>query len=405
MTVFLTLLKNDMRLFLKDWKALILLLVMPFLFINLFIYALSPYLNNSRFIEPFEIALADNEDTAQTRILARQLEEIGIFKKIRRVSEDEARELVGKGEVAAAIIIPPEFTHSIAVGENKPVTVLGSKAMPLQSHVVKNLVQSAANLVSAGQSAINAIYYYNSKAGLDRKELDREFSKSTSKFFLEMLSRNEMFSHIEGMPGFDATPAEYFTAALITVFLMFSGMPAMKMIVNEKCMGIIRRLRASSVRTWQIVLSKMILSTAVSFFQLVAVIILTLIFLKTYWGSSPGNIILLFSGIIFAVSAWSVFVSSISPTPAAADIVGNLGILLMAIVGGSIYPLSSMPEFIRDLSRFTINRWAMEGFMVVFSGNNALNIEVYIYALIVIGCVLLAASAAVMSLGRRWGRL
>lgn len=373
---------------------------MPFLFICFFSYALIPYLNKSSFIEPFSIALVDKEDTAEARILVRQLEEIEIFKEVVKVPEAEAMKLIAENKIASIIIIPEGFVGSVAVGENKPVTVIGNRAMPLQSFVVKNLIQSASNLVSAGQSAINTIYYYSEEAGLEGEELDKVFYESTMKIFMEALARKEIFSQMEASPGFDLTPVEYFTAALIVVFLMFTGMPAMKMLVTEKSYGLTRRLRTSTVGMWQVVLSKFIVSLVLSIIQFAIIIILTSVVFKNYWGAPIKNILMLFGGIMFAVSSWAIFVSSISRTPASADIIGNLGILLMAVIGGSIYPLSSMPGFVRSLSKFTINRWAMDGFMVVFSGNHALSTANQVYMLLIIGLVLLISSAGIMRLRR-----
>lgn len=402
MTIFLTLLKNDLKLCIRDLKALLILMVSPFLFIGFFTYALSPYLNKSSFLEPFSIAVVDNENTAQTRIVVRQLDEISIFDEVLNVNEEYARELIGRNEIAAAIVIPPGFSESIVVGENKPVTVIGNKSMPLQSFVVKNLIQSAANLVSAGQSAINTIYHYNQMAGLKGEELEKQFNESTMKIVLEALGRDKMFSDIEILPHLNLTPMEYFTAALIVVFLMFAGMPAMKMLVTERCYGLTKRLNATAVRTWHIVLSKFLVSLFLSIIQFSIIIALTSAVFKNYWGAPAKNIFMLFGAVIFAVSAWSIFVSSLSKTPAASDAVGYLGILLMSVIGGSIYPLSSMPKIIRNLSKLTINRWAMEGFMALFSGDDAIDILIYVYPLLIIGVVFLMLSAGVMRVFKRW---
>ncbi|MCX7924050.1 MAG: ABC transporter permease [Clostridia bacterium] len=400
MVAFIALLKNDAKLVLRDWKAIVLLLAMPFLFICLFTYALAPLLNKSSFMDPFNIALVDNEGTVQTRMLANQLDRLEIFKEVMRVDESEARQLLHENKIAAIIIIPAEFSNSVYWGRNKPVTVIGNKSMPLQSFVVKNVAQSAANLVSAGQSAINTIYHYNQKAGMSGEELQKEFSESTMKVLMETLSRNEMFSKVDDADNISVTPAEYFTASLMVIFLMFAGMPTMKMLVTEKSLHLTDRLRVSPIAAWQVIASKFMISIILSVVQFGLIIALTSTVFKNYWGGPVMRVLFLLCGIIFAVSSWSIFVSSIAKTSASADIIGNLGILIMAVVGGSIYPLSSMPEFVRDLSNFTINRWASEGFMIIFSGNDGLSVVNNFYALIVIGLAFLIISTAILKLRR-----
>ncbi|MCX7711761.1 MAG: ABC transporter permease [Clostridia bacterium] len=403
LTVMFTLLKNDIKLFFKDWKALVILLVMPFFFISLFVYALSPYLNKAGFVEPFPIVLVDKEDTAQTRILVNQLKEITIFKEIIKTDEENARKLIDSNQAASAIIIPPEFSSSIAVGENKPVTVISNKSMPLQSFIVRNMMQSAANYVSAGQSAINTIYDYNRKAGVKGEELDKQFQDSTMRAFVEVLARNRIFTEIDAVPVYDLSPAEYYSSGLIVIFLMFAGMPGMKMLVSERNQGITRRLSAAPVKTWQVILSKFLISLILSILQFITIVLLTSMMFKSYWGAPIKNILLVFTGILFAVSAWSVFVSAIAKTPAAADVIGNLGILLMAVIGGSIYPLSSMPEFVRTLSNGTITKWAMEGFMILFSGNDAMKVTQQVTALMIIGMALFVLAVGAFKINRKQG--
>jgi ABC-2 type transport system permease protein len=401
MTSFTALFKNDIRLFLRDWKACLLLLAAPAVFISFFMYALSPYLDKSSFIEPFPIALVDKEDTTQTRILINQFEDISIFSEIRRMDEQDALQSLREGEIGGIVIIPEDFTNSIAFGENNPATVIGDSSRPLQAYIVKNISQSAVNLVTAAQSAIDTIWYYDTQAGITGDELDSRFNSAVMEYMLQALARTAVFSDTEAGVQSSLTPAEYFTAALIAVFMMFAGMPGVKMMVTERSEGITLRLAAAPVGMWKVVLSKLMVSVMLIMVQFGIIILLTSKIFNNYWGAPIKDVLLLFGGIVLAVSAWSVFIASLSKSPAAADIIGNLGILLMAVIGGSIYPLSSMPAFVRDISMLTINRWAMDGFMVLFSGNSLAHTGTHALVLAVMGVVMFGLSAVVMRLARR----
>ncbi len=401
MVSFAALLKNDIRLILRDWKACVLLLAAPLLFISFFTYALSPYLEKSSFIEPFPIALVDKENTTQTRMLIHQIEDIGIFSHVIVMDEEDALRYLADKEVGGVIIIPEDFTNSVAIGENRPVTVVGNGAMPLQAYIVKNTAQSAANLVTAAQGAINTIWHYDNKAGLSDSELDARFNEAVMDYMLTALARTAVFESVEAENGSSVTPAEYFTAALIVVFMMFAGMPGMKMLVSERAGGITARLAATPVRMWKVVLSKLLVSIMLLVIQFGVIILMTSRLFNNYWGAPVRDVLILFGAIILAVSAWSVFTASISPTPASADIIGNLGILLMAVLGGSIYPLTSMPESIRRISVLTINRWAMEGFMVLFSGSSVTDTGTHAMVLALMALILFAVSAFMIRFARR----
>ncbi|MGB3991067.1 MAG: ABC transporter permease [Acetivibrionales bacterium] len=401
MVSFAALLKNDIRLILRDWKACVLLLAAPLLFISFFTYALSQYLEKSSFIEPFPIALVDKENTTQTRMLIHQIEDIGIFSHVIVMDEEDALRYLADKEVGGVIIIPEDFTNSVAIGENRPVTVVGNGVMPLQAYIVKNTAQSAANLVTAAQGAINTIWHYDNEAGLSDSELDARFNEAVMDYMLTALARTAVFESVEAENGSSVTPAEYFTAALIVVFMMFAGMPGMKMLVSERAGGITARLAATPVRMWKVVLSKLLVSIMLLVIQFGVIILMTSRLFNNYWGAPVRDVLILFGAIILAVSAWSVFTASISPTPASADIIGNLGILLMAVLGGSIYPLTSMPESIRRISVLTINRWAMEGFMVLFSGSSVTDTGTHAMVLALMALILFAVSAFMIRFARR----
>ena len=314
MVSFAALLKNDIRLILRDWKACVLLLAAPLLFISFFTYALSPYLEKSSFIEPFPIALVDKENTTQTRMLIHQIEDIGIFSHVIVMDEEDALRYLADKEVGGVIIIPEDFTNSVAIGENRPVTVVGNGVMPLQAYIVKNTAQSAANLVTAAQGAINTIWHYDNEAGLSDSELDARFNEAVMDYMLTALARTAVFESVEAENGSSVTPAEYFTAALIVVFMMFAGMPGMKMLVSERAGGITARLAATPVRMWKVVLSKLLVSIMLLVIQFGIIILMTSRLFNNYWGAPVRDVLILFGAIILAVSAWSVFTASISPT-------------------------------------------------------------------------------------------
>lgn len=401
MISFAALLKNDIKLFLRDWKACILLVAAPVFFITFFTYALTPLLNKSSFIEPFPIALVDNENTAQTRMIENQLRDIGIFSEILRTDEHTAMSMLSEKKVGGVIIIPDGFTNSISLVKNKPVSVVGSSALPLQAYVVKSVVKSASKLVSAAQSAVMTIFHYDKEAGITAGELDERYNDEALKYIMTALDRSSLFSENDDGSPYGISPAEYFTAALITVFMLFAGMPGMKMMVMERSWGITKRLRSAPIKMRDIILAKLIMSMLLLVLQFGMIVILTSILFSNYWGAPVVKILMHFGAVILAVCSWSIFVAAVSPTPASADIIGSLGILLMAVIGGSIYPLYSMPRFVRSISLLTVNRWAMDGFIALFSGDDAAGTGIYPLVLVAISCILFAVSVLVLKFTRR----
>jgi ABC-2 type transport system permease protein len=70
----------------------------------------------------------------------------------------------------------------------------------------------------------------------------------------------------------------------------------------------------------------------------------------------------------------------------------TLLILLMSAIGGAWFPVSFMPEFIQQLSKFTLVYWSMEGFTQVLWANAS-----FVELLPILG-VLTAITVGVMAL-------
>ena len=202
----------------------------------------------------------------------------------------------------------------MAIGENRPVTVVGNGVMPLQAYIVKNTAQSAANLVTAAQGAINTIWHYDNKAGLSDSELDARFNEAVMDYMLTALARTAVFESVEAENGSSVTPAEYFTAALIVVFMMFAGMPGMKMLVSERG----RRYHSTACcDTGEDVEGVRVKAACFHHAAGDPVWHHNTDDIKTFsttTGAPVRDVLILFGAIILAVSAWSVFTASISPT-------------------------------------------------------------------------------------------
>ena len=106
--------------------------------------------------------------------------------------------------------------------------------------------------------------------------------------------------------------------------------------------------------------------------------------------------LIMFVTTVFTVSACAIFVAVISPTSAVADLAGSLGTLLMAAIGGSIYPLTSLPDGIKSLSYLTINRWAVDGFLQIFSGQISASYCYDIGVLVLMGMIYIIISIVLL---------
>ena len=227
MSAFLSILKNDAKIIIRDVKALLLLLVMPVLVIGIFAKALGPMLERTAFVEPFSIAVVDKEDSVWTGVLIAQLRNLDILDNIYRTDEDEARELIEKNEIAAAIVIPENITDSVERWEPEQGRVIGNSLLHLQSQLVKNVAVVGSTSVSSGLAALNAINDYEYWAGFDPGQVYQDIIQANEEFINTVLTRKEIFRETK-QGRYSVSPVEHYAASLLVVFIMFSSVPALK---------------------------------------------------------------------------------------------------------------------------------------------------------------------------------
>lgn len=392
--------KKDLRIILKDYKVLLMLFLLPLLAILVFTKALSPILEHNAFVEPFKIALVDNEESAWTGLLASQLRNIEVVEDVIFTDEEGARELIEKQEAAAAIIIPEDISQSIDYWAPQAGKVLGSELLFLQSRLVKNIAFVGSETVSSGLASLNVIYNIEAANKYTAEDINIEINQAFEAFVNNVLNRKALIS--DGRLNFpDTNPVIYYAFSLMAIFIMYSSIPCMKLLTDERQLGILSRLIATPVKSRVTVASKLMLSFLISCAQFLLIITFVLFVGGGLMLTKLSAMIPVFMATAMAAGAFSIFIAGISPSGSVADLIANLSILLMAVVGGSLYPLSSLPYVCRILSVFTINRWCLQGLLNTMYDGSPIDTMESIGALIIMAIIYLIAASLVLSFKRR----
>ena len=400
MPVFTTLWVNDLKIILKDIKALLLLLFMPLLIILMFALALSPLINYNTFVEPFNLVLVEEDKSSWTGLLASQLKNLGIVDRVIYGDEAEAREHIKNQRAAAAIVIPRDLVNSIDHWEPMDGKVIGSDLHYLQSRLVRNIALVGSTAVSSGLASLNVIYDVGLEAGYTDEELYQEILKANEAYIQQVLNR-KVFIDEKKLDKPDTNPVVYYALSLLAVFILFSTIPCMKLMTEERRLGILTRLNVAPTRGWETVLSKLSISFLISLVQFAIIFSFIVMVGGEYLLASLGPMIPVFMATTLAAGAFSLFVASLAGTGSSADLIANLSILLMAVMGGSLFPLSSLPGYCRIFSLLTINRWASEGFLKALYGESLAEVFISCVPLIMIAGGYFLASALILGLQRR----
>ncbi len=368
MTALLALLRNDVRLVFHNGRTVLLLLLLPLGMLLTVVAALAPMRQSDAFVEPFSIALVDREQSVWTGMLVRQLDQVTLIDAVYRVDETEAVRMLEAGLVAAAIVIPETLSDNLEMLVPATAEIYGSSQFSLQGNLIRHVGEAGANIVTVGISTIEVFRTVALRHDMPPERVQAELDLAYERFFQRVLARRDIFTPQRG-PSMAVSLVEYYGAGLMAVFLLFASLPCMKRFAQDRQCGVTRRFRTTPVPSWMPVVSQLLVSMLVSAMQFALLLGVMVFGFHAWLGVSPLYPAGLFVATVMASSGFSLLVATAADSPVTVDVAGNLGVLVMAVAGGSLYPPTAMPDWVGPLSALTIVRWTREGFLGVFSGN------------------------------------
>ncbi len=154
------------------------------------------------------------------------------------------------------------------------------------------------------------------------------------------------------------------------MFLLFALNGAATSLFEERKAGIFQRLLAGPVTRGDILWSRFVFGVVLGLVQLVTIFAVGSLLYGIDVVGHLGNLVLISTAAAAACTALGLFIASVSDTQEAAMGLATFVVLTMSAVGGAWFPISLLPAFMQQVSKFTVTYWAMEGFaQVLWAGN------------------------------------
>ncbi|GAB4496033.1 MAG: ABC transporter permease [Anaerolineales bacterium] len=319
----LALIRKEFIQILRDPRTLILVLVMPVMQMMLLGYAATNDVRN------IPLAVFDQSRTPAARALLDAYRAADYFRiAIEAGSEDELRTLIDNGEARAGLIIPPDYDTRLRSGQPVAIAFILDGSDP----TVASTALSAAQLIGQAHA---------------------------TQLRVERLQRS-------GQTGSLAAPVEirtqvWYNPDLISAHFMIPGVIGMILyaitsiltataVVRERERGTIEQLIVTPIRSWELVLGKILPYVILAFLNTLEVLAL-----GAWWFGVPvrGSIWLIFllSGI-FLLSSLGIglLASTIANTQQEAMLTVWMTLLPGIFLSGFFFPLEAMPKVLQWIS-------------------------------------------------------
>lgn len=303
---------------------------------------------------------------------------------------DAARAGVDDGTYTAAVIIPADFSSSLAYSQTQrviapvPVEVYGSAGRPITAGIVRSIVEGIANQLVVGYVAIASTFETALDrapsalaGGLQAAALGSSASAQTAFACGFSPSYNTIAIDQRSVTEGDDTEFNILVSigsAQAVFFALFTASAAAASILEEKRDGTLQRILVTPTTRITFMLGKLLGTYAQVLLQIVFLFIgFTFInsLLKgqfsLLWGDNWPLLILLVLTTALGAAGVGMIAAAVGRTSEQGQIIGSIIALMMGVLGGAFFNLAALGS-LEFFTRLSIVRWGSEGFARLAAG-------------------------------------
>ncbi|MGE5690785.1 MAG: ABC transporter permease [Pseudomonadota bacterium] len=347
---------KDLRQRLRDRSAILVAFVVPLALASVFALVIpDPGGRDQR----FRLAVVDLDRGpagATLRGAVRGLERAGVVRVRELPTRAEARALADEGEIAAAIVVPRGFTAASRSPSRAAIEVVGDVDAPIGTLVARSVASSYASELDAARLAAAAAAH----AGGDP---ERAAARAAS------LPRPVRVANASATStGLDATT--YYAAGMAVFFLFFTVQLGITSLLEERREGTLARLFAAPVARHAVLAGKVLTSIVVGLVSMGVLVVATTLLLGAHWGDPVAVFVLVLCGVLAATGA-TALTTTWARTEEQASAAQSVVALVLAIVGGTFFPVEQAGGLLERVSLLTPHAWFLRGLGDVTAGAGA----------------------------------
>ena len=352
----ITIIKNELKLIVRNRVNFIILLTMPIAMIALMGYAMKPFFTaEEKGIEKFDVLYLNNDHGSIGRSFDEFImgDENLYFNIVKADSQDIEGELIAR-DMDEAIVVPEKLTEKLASGEDVNLIHISSGKNIISSNVVESFLGAFKDTTNVGINIQNVIKSY---------DLNTQEASSIRVDFIDKYGTSFVNTRsISKQDPINLGSFQYFSVSMLIFFLLTSGMGLGIGIIDDRTDRLYSRISSYPVTNNQYLLGKALGNGVIGIFQAAIIIIFTSLAFKVDWGNNYSGLAIVVIAVLFSSSGLAVILSNLLNSSKALSTALIVIYWCITFVSGAFTPI---PAF-EPAGRFTLNKWAFEaitGFM------------------------------------------
>lgn len=360
MRIALVIMRKELMRIVRDRRALLLSLFIPF-FLMLIVGAVFNTGTSGSGMTTVNVPVYVEDQGPVGQQILTAMQHTPTLMVETKTSAADARKLVEDGDRSAAVIIPAGVSDAVAQGKQADITVLTTpsnrdyRALAVTG-VMGNIIQTLSTSQIAGQVAVDAVK--SSGATADPNAVARQASQQATQLSQKppLSLQTQVAKQNQSDNNYDQVVPGY--ALMFALFAVGAGAGT---ILDEKEAGTWKRLLVAPVSRWSLLSGKLGAQFVRALAQISILFAVGKLLFHIDIGSVPA-IILLIVVTAFATTALGMLLVSVVKTRDQLQPITTLVVLTFSALGGSWFPLFLMPSWVQQVSKVTLTSWAMQGF-------------------------------------------
>jgi ABC-2 type transport system permease protein len=320
--------RKEVRQILRDRRSLVLILVMPIILTFLFGKALE-----TGELSHIPSVILNLDGSPESRSIASAFstyDEIEIEREVATVAE--AQDLLARGQIKAAIIIPQGFLRQIEAGEEAQLQLLLDGTDNNSAPIVEGVAQRVIQRYNT-EHAIKGLWARGVRPDRGRHLIRPVYIQSEIRYN----PGRQYLGYV--MPGVIGL-----TLQLLTVMLMAVTIP------RERERGTLDQLMASPITRLELILGKLL-----PFFGISLLNVATILFVADRWFGIPvverlPLLLLLCALFVLTSLATGLLISAVSRSQFQAVQIAVFYVLPVFMLSGAYAPIEAIPDYVRPIS-------------------------------------------------------
>ncbi|PDZ65036.1 ABC transporter ATP-binding protein [Bacillus cereus] len=359
---------KDLKIRLIDRRGFMMMLIMPLLLTAILGSALSNIFDNGGLpktvVGYYQVGTDEFADVFQKDVL--QSKELKDDVKVKIVnSQEELEDMLKEKKIDVGIVIPNKWSEQVQDGKLKEPKVLIDPSKDIQAKIAESMIRSFSERVQTVAVSTKSVVTELVKSQHSNVE---QIAKEVSGG-LQTVATSGANNIEKGTIGKKTVAAmQYYAAAMLVMFLLYNITVGAKSVVTEQRTETLARLFSTPTSSFSILFGKFLGTLLFACIQLGMFIVATHFMFQVEWGGDLSQIVVVGISYAICVSGLSMLIAAFIREEKTADVMGGIGIQILAILGGSMLPIYVFPDTLQTIANVAPNKWALTSFLNIMSG-------------------------------------